>query len=103
VTPITQRLVGIEARADHAAGIRSDDFGHSVSEMQAWCEQELGSICSTDIPALIGAIREMAGALEAFADFPNPNPPERVCWPMNIVMREARLALEKAGKILGER
>ena len=43
----------IAKRADHAAGIRSDDFGHSVHEMMVWQSGELDSITAEEIPKLI--------------------------------------------------
>ena len=43
----------IAKRADYAAGVRSDDFGHSVHELHLWQSGELDDITATDIPKLI--------------------------------------------------
>lgn len=62
-----QELTELERLAKKIANVRSDDFGHSVTEMLEWVFQESGNLTDA-VPKLIAECRRLRAALEVCAD-----------------------------------
>ena len=57
MSDLDDKLNEIQARAEKAAGARSDDFGHSVSACMEWQVSQLEGPIERDVHALIAMLR----------------------------------------------
>ena len=59
-------LKQIKERAEKAAGARSDDFGHSVTDCAQWQANEMVHFGDYEIPRLIVRIEELTNTIKTF-------------------------------------